>query len=764
MKTPTSDGLHRAMRSRSATRLFTCALAMVALPLLASTAFAQSGFTLNGAECMDDRFPGTLGCTANDVRISGIADVSTNNGNDTCMPGTPDGVVDECDVTFRPVCDTGADNVGADCSGNANVCQLGGQNAPQLCGNFCRFPGDDVEFSATFIFDLSAQERYDVGGYFSSDGDPNGDGALTGTCSVTILPETGTFDRPGGGTGSFVDLDTTCTGKNCPQPNDTCGDINAAQDPIFYDISTGQAGNNFIRATCVDPDGNGQLNLPTCTSWRQSGANELCTSPTDAFPGAPSKCNCDPTFELPIDVPAAELGVVKTANPTSVNEPGGSVTFSVELTNTGIDPNNDVTVDTIDDSVYGDIADASNPAITSTTCSVPQVITPGGTYTCSFVADVTGNGGETHTDVVTGSGTDDNGNNVEGDDDADVDIVDVLPAISVTKTANPTAVQEGAGETVTFTVRVDNDSTADALELTSLSDDIHGDATAASNSTCSLPQTIAIGGFYECTFDAIVDGPAFSSETDTVTATGNDDEGNVVMDTDTATVNINDDVAAIQIVKTANPTSVSEPGGNVLFSFTITNLSTVDSITIDSLSDTIYGDISGLGDCGSLIGVVLTPGGSDSCSFEALVSGNAGDSETNVVTVNGTDDDGQPVMDSDDATVNVTNVPPAASLTKDASMVVATFDVAVTNDSIAESLDLTSLSDDVFGDITIADGVTILSTTCAVPQTIASGATYNCSFDAKISTSPHTNTLTGTVEDDDGGSVTPSDSASVTFE
>jgi len=28
--------------------------------------------------CMDNRFPGDLGCTANDVRVSGVADVGTN--------------------------------------------------------------------------------------------------------------------------------------------------------------------------------------------------------------------------------------------------------------------------------------------------------------------------------------------------------------------------------------------------------------------------------------------------------------------------------------------------------------------------------------------------------------------------------------------------------------------------------------------------------------------------------------------------------------
>jgi hypothetical protein len=96
-------------------------------------------------------------------------------------------------------------------------------------------------------------------------------------------------------------------------------------------------------------------------------------------------------------------------------------------------------------------------------------------------------------------------------------------------------------------------------------------------------------------------------------------------------------------------------------------------------------------------------------------------------------------------------------------MVVVTFDVVVTNDSDAESLSLDVLSDDQFGNITHVAG-DILSTDCAVPQTITVGGSYICSFTAAISTSPHTDTVTGTVTDDDTNQIQPSDSATVTFD
>src|SRR5437867_1600546 len=82
--------------------------------------------------CIDDLFPGTLNCTANDAQVSRARD--------------------------------------------------------PIITNPCDFPGDTVTFSATFDVFLNAATRYDVGLYFASDGDPNNNGALTGTCSITTLP------------------------------------------------------------------------------------------------------------------------------------------------------------------------------------------------------------------------------------------------------------------------------------------------------------------------------------------------------------------------------------------------------------------------------------------------------------------------------------------------------------------------------------------------------------------------------------------------
>ena len=102
------------------------------------------------------------------------------------------------------------------------------------------------------------------------------------------------------------------------------------------------------------------------------------------------------------------------------------------------------------------------------------------------------------------------------------------------------------------------------------------------------------------------------------------------------------------VTKTATPTSLPEPGGNATFDVTVKNTSAVDSVTISSLSDDVYGNLDGKGSCD--VPQTLAPGGElQLLVHRCRVSGNAGSSHTDVVTASGTDDDGNPVSDHDDA-------------------------------------------------------------------------------------------------------------------
>src|SRR4029077_6421243 len=95
-----------------------------------------------------------------------------------------------------------------------------------------------------------------------------------------------------------------------------------------------------------EPGAGGQLVLPNCTSWQIPGGTIQCESGPDttdltgwlystaAVPGTTSKCGCNSTFTVPIQVITAGLGVSTTGNPTSISgTDGGSSNYTVTVTN-----------------------------------------------------------------------------------------------------------------------------------------------------------------------------------------------------------------------------------------------------------------------------------------------------------------------------------------------------------------------------------------------------------------------------------------------
>ncbi|HEY3210032.1 MAG TPA: hypothetical protein VGL18_09625, partial [Actinomycetota bacterium] len=448
--------------------------------------------------------------------------------------------------------------------------------------------------------------------------------------------------------------------------------------------------------------------------------------------------------------------VSKTASPTSVPEPGATVSFTVDVYNASVstDP---VTLDSLVDDAYGDLDGQGS-------CSVPQTIASGATYSCTFTGAVSGNAGSTHTNTVTGTGRDDENTPASDDGSATVTVTNVDPSITVTKTASPTSVDEPGGS-VTFTVEVKNTSVAtDPVTLTSLTDSIHGDLNG--QGSCATGGTINPGATYTCSFTATVSGNAGDSETDTVTANVKDDEGSTASGQDQATVSVKDVAPTIVVTKDASPNVVDEPGGMVTFTVKVTNTSvSSDPVTLDSLTDSVYGDLNGQGSCAT--GGTITPGATYTCSFTGTVSGNAGSSHTDKVTATVRDDENTPASNSAQATVTVRDVAPAVQVSKTAfpsSLAEpggpVTFTVKVTNASVASTdpLTLTSLVDDVYGNLN-GQG------TCATPQTIPYGGSYTCSFTKTVAGNAgfsQTDKVTGTAHDDENNQVSDTGTATVT--
>jgi hypothetical protein len=253
----------------------------------------------------------------------------------------------------------------------------------------------------------------------------------------------------------------------------------------------------------------------------------------------------------------------------------------------------------------------------------------------------------------------------------------------------------------------------------------------------------------------------------------------------------------ISVDKTASPTQLNEPGGNVTYTVKVTNPAQVASVTLTSISDDPDNNIStlnsvnylpipaeqtcpdslpaGFGACttcdtsSSTTAVVLAPGASTNCTFVVNVQGNAGDNITNKACVNGTDSNGGaigPICDT--ATVSILDVGPTAAVTKTVDSLqcaIVRYKVKVENTDMVESLSLTALSDSPFGSITSVLG-NVLGTTCgvanglgtlagtgngagALPASIGVGGSYTCYFDAKFCTGSNTNTVTATLKDGD---------------
>lgn len=433
------------------------------------------------------------------------------------------------------------------------------------------------------------------------------------------------------------------------------------------------------------------------------------------------------------------IDVVKTANPEQVNASGEPVEFTVRIENTG---KNAVTINSLVDDQFGNLNGRG-------TCSVPQSIPVGGSYTCVFTEPVVFDEGScTHTNVVTAAGQDPNGEPVSDEDDATV-IRTPCASINVTKTPDPAQVDAPGGDVV-FTVQVANTGPA-PVTINSLTDDVYGDLNDQGN--CSVPQTIDVGGTYTCAFTGTVNIEGNGNtcrHINTVTATGVGENEESVQDSDDAEVEIVP-CAEISVSKTPDPAELPIPGGEVVFSVVVANTGST-AVTIDSLVDDVFGDLNGQGSCS--VPQEIAVGETYECAF----TGNVEFSEEICTHINTVRAAGPDVEDQDSA--EVTCLDRKIEVTKTASPSSLpipggdfTYTVVVANTGTAE-LTIDSLVDDKFGDLNGRGS-------CSVPQTIPAGESYSCTFTGAVTFSDtvcsHTNTVVAS-----GQGVSGQDSATVT--
>jgi|GEM_PF-4762282 len=259
-----------------------------------------------------------------------------------------------------------------------------------------------------------------------------------------------------------------------------------------------------------------------------------------------------------------QVALQKSATPASRPEPGGVFTYTLTITNTSSEA---VTITSLTD---------THPLSPQCQALINTSLAAGASTSCQYTAVYTQPGTYPNTASVTVK--DNEGNPASAQASASVQVTDVTPTpadVEVVKDASPTSVPEPGG-VVTFTVQVTNQA-VEPLTLTALVDDVHGDLDG--RGTCDVPQTLGVGQTYTCYFTATVSGNAGYVETDTVTATLVDDEGNSVSQSDTATVA----VAGIRLDKATNR-PIAHSGDLVTYTYTVTNPG-VTALSIHRMAD-----------------------------------------------------------------------------------------------------------------------------------------------------------------------------------
>lgn len=470
-----------------------------------------------------------------------------------------------------------------------------------------------------------------------------------------------------------------------------------------------------------------------------------------AAPGTPSKCNCasfaidvtiiPPGINKTVDQPTTrpEPGGAFNYHLSFTNQSSVPITLTslrdaIDLGANGYDAGltvnlwgatmTDAQIDAAADGVYLRSTNCLKPVAPATTLSIGA----GATYSCDFTLRIkdrdlpNDQSPEIYVDSVVGrfmtqgnpslpvgdgstcpTGFKDAGNICS--QEQRVTITNVAPSITVTKTPNPDQLKEPGGN-VEYGVTVTNTSGDfdDPLTLTSLIDDKFGSLEGKGDCSLGTGVSLAKGSPFTCHFTETISGNTGDTHTNKVTATALDNEGDDAVADDSATVSIVDVPSAITLQKDADPTSVKETGDkadlfrDVAYTFTFSvGAAGVDEVTFSTLTDDKFGNLTAL--CMvdkkdglaitpvALAGFKLLPGHNASCTITRQLQGNAGDSHTNVATINGTDADGQAVSDDDDAKVLFTDELP----TMDRGFALkATVFLKVKNTSI-ETIHLTSL-------------------------------------------------------------------------
>ena len=437
--------------------------------------------------------------------------------------------------------------------------------------------------------------------------------------------------------------------------------------------------------------------------------------------------------------PDPSITLVKTAAPTTIASVGQLITYSFLVTNTG-----NVTLTGVG---VSDPKPGMSAVTCPTTTLVPTVSTTcAATYTATL-ADV--NQGSID-NTATASGTPPSGPAVS-DVDSETVSATQTPAITIDKSASPNNVST-VGQPVTYSFLITNTGNVTLTGVT-VDDPIAGLSAISCPTTVLDPGTMTTCTATRAVTQSDLDAGSISNM---ATVTGTAPSGGDVSDTDTATVSVAAG-PAIELDKSATPTTVHTLSETISYTFVVTNTGNV-TLSAIAVADPMFG---GAVACPA---TTLAPTATMTCSASHGVTQADLDAGQilNTATVTGSPTVGPSVSDTDAATVLADPVDGMA-LTKSATP--STIDAAGT--TITYALVIANTGDSTLDDVSISDPLVGLSAVTCPSTTVAPGGQLTCTAtyvatQADVDVGAVTNTATATAIPGAGTPITATDTVIVT--
>ena len=522
-----------------------------------------------------------------------------------------------------------------------------------------------------------------------------------------------------------------------------------------------------VGGTAIDPAGN----PVSVTDDSDSGAD-----PNGDNPGAPGDMGTsdDPT---PLLIPAADLVTVKTlASGDSTPAEGDTVTFEIEVTNSGPDTATGIVL--TDLLPAGLTATAGNGAVTQGTYDAATGLwsigdlASGGTVTLTLEGTVdVGEGGNTITNVTTAARGNEADPSTVGDDLEEEVLVENLADLVTEKTLISGDSTPAEGDSVTFQIAVTNNGAAQATGI-SLTDQLPAGITFSGSSVSQgtynastglwTVGTLNDGAIAIITLTGTVDvGEGGNTITNVTTAATGDQIDPSTVGDDLEEAVVVENLADLVTEKTLlSGDATPAEGDSVTFQISVTNngaaqatgISLIDQLpagitfTGSALTQGTYDAATGLWTIGT-----LNDGGVATIELTGTVDvGEGGNSITNITTAaTGDQPDPSTVGDDLEEAVVVENI---ADLVTEKTLVSGnatplegesvTFQIAVTNNGAAQATGV-SLVDQLPAGITFT-GSSVTQGSYDTATGLWTVGTINETAVAII-------TLTGTVDVGEGG-------------